>query len=160
HGKGPRQRWKKRFLIDALRSALFNAWLSERIERGWFESLVLGDIARKCDTGGLFEVVDLATELQRFHKGEIAPTGPIFGTGMQWATGEPGNIEREILAQSGISEEMLQKARANGTRRVARITVDDLQIEAQAQGLWFSFTLPPGSYATTVLREFMKEDRL
>ncbi|MFQ5631803.1 MAG: tRNA pseudouridine(13) synthase TruD, partial [bacterium] len=58
-GRGPRQRWKRRFLIDALRSALFNAWLVERIEQGWFETLLPGDIARKCDSGGLFEVEDL-----------------------------------------------------------------------------------------------------
>lgn len=154
--RGPKQRWKKRFLIDALRSALFNIWLTERIKGKWFETLRIGDIACKTVSGGLFEVTNLPAEMERFQKGEIAYTGPIYGAGMMWATGDTGEVEQKVLADAGVTDAMLRAARIDGTRRIARILVDDLLIEAQTDGLWFSFTLPPGVYATTVLREFMK----
>ena len=157
HGHGPRQRWKRRFLIDALRSELFNKWLAMRIEKGWFETLVLGDIARKEQSGGLFEVEEVAVELPRFRRREISFTGPMYGHKMRWASGEACSLERDILAQAGITEAQLKKAGADGTRRIGRIFIDDLDVQAHKHGLHFSFTLPPGSYATTVLREFIKK---
>ena len=155
-GRGVRQPWKKRFLIDGLRSELFNIWLAARIEKGWFDTLVVGDVARKEDSGGLFEVEDVTADLPRFQAREISHTGPMYGHKMRWASHESGELEQRILADAGITEEMLKRARAQGTRRVGRIFVDDLEMQAGEQGIWFSFTLPPGAYATTVLREFMK----
>jgi tRNA pseudouridine13 synthase len=49
-GRGPRERWLRRFLLSAYQSALFNAWLDERIRRGWFGRLLTGDIAKKTDS--------------------------------------------------------------------------------------------------------------
>jgi tRNA pseudouridine13 synthase len=51
---------------------------------------------------------------------------------------------------------MLKRARLNGSRRPARLLVDDLQIVSHPEGLLFSFSLPKGAYATIVLREFLK----
>lgn len=76
-GQGPQERWLRRFLLSAYQSALFNTWLTERIRRGWFERLLTGDIAKKTDTGGLFEVMEAEVELPRFEQREITYTGPI-----------------------------------------------------------------------------------
>ncbi|MBN1485655.1 MAG: tRNA pseudouridine(13) synthase TruD [Chloroflexia bacterium] len=155
-GKGPKVRWKRRFMLYALQAALFNLWLAERIRRNWFGQLLKGDIAKKTDTGGLFEVEDLEAEVPRFRRGEITYTGPIYGHKMRWPEGEPGAIERAILEASEIQPAQLKRARLDGSRRPGRLLLDDLQIERAADGLRFSFSLPKGSYATTVLREFMK----
>ncbi|MCD6289823.1 MAG: tRNA pseudouridine(13) synthase TruD, partial [Anaerolineae bacterium] len=157
-GKGPRQRWLRRFFLSAYQSALFNLWLSERIRRGWFDRLLVGDIAKKTDTGGLFEVEDLEAEIGRFQRKEITYTGPIYGARMRWANGDPGALEREILEREGVTVEMLRRARLDGSRRPARLFLHDLRIETCPQGLLFTFTLPKGAYATTVLREFMKTE--
>jgi tRNA pseudouridine13 synthase len=157
-GRGPRERWLKRFLLSAYQAALFNDWLTERIRRGWFERLLTGDIAKKTDTGGLFEVVDAAVELPRFQRGEITYTGPIYGARMWWASGEPGELERSVLEAAEVTTEMLRRARLDGSRRPARLFLSDLSIESHPEGLLFTFTLPKGAYATTVLREFMKTE--
>jgi len=157
-GRGPRKRWLRRFLLSAYQSALFNVWLAERVERGWFERLLTGDVAKKTDTGGLFDVVDAAVELPRFQRGEITYTGPIYGSRMRWAGGEPGQLERRVMEDAGVTSEMLHRARLDGSRRVARLLLDDLSVEPHAEGLLFTFTLPKGAYATTLLREFMKLD--
>lgn len=157
-GRGPRERWLKRFLLSAYQAALFNAWLTERIGRGWFERLLTGDIAKKADTGGLFEVMDAEVELPRFQRREITYTGPIYGARLWWASGEPGELERGVLEAVEVTTEMLRRARLDGSRRPARLSLDDLKIEPHSDGLLFTFTLPKGAYATTVLREFMKTE--
>ncbi len=159
-GRGPRQHWLRRFLLSAYQAALFNLWLARRIDRGWFDCLLAGDIAKKSESGGLFEVVDAAVEHPRFARGEITYTGPIYGARMRWAGGQPGELERTILVEEGATEEMWRRARVEGTRRPARLLLSDLTIQPHAQGLQFTFTLPAGAYATTVLREFMKTETL
>jgi tRNA pseudouridine13 synthase len=157
-GRGARKRWLRRFLLSAYQAALFNAWLTERIRRGWFERLLTGDIAKKTDTGGLFEVEDAEVEFPRFQREEITYTGPIYGARMWWASGEPGELERAVLEAAEVTTEMLRRARLNGSRRRACLFLNDLSIEPHSDGLRFTFTLPKGSYATTVLREFMKAE--
>jgi len=159
-GQGPRERWLKRFLLSAYQAALFNAWLTERIRRGWFQRLLTGDIAKKTDTGGLFEVMDAEVELPRFQQREITYTGPIYGARMRWASGEPGELERSVLETAEVTTEMLRRARLDGSRRPARLFLNDLNIEPYPDGLLFTFTLPKGAYATTVLREFMKAEAI
>jgi tRNA pseudouridine13 synthase len=45
-----------------------------------------------------------------------------------------------------------------GTRRHNLIYVADFAAAAEPDGLRLSFTLPAGSYASVLLREFMKTD--
>jgi len=155
-GQGPRKRWLRRLLVRAYQSALFNTWLVRRMERRWFERVLTGDVAKKLDTGGLFEVEDVEAEQPRFESDEITYTGPIYGSRMWWASGEPGELERQVLERAAVTEEMLDRAGLNGSRRRARLLLDDLEVEAHPDGLLFTFSLPKGSYATTVLREVMK----
>ena len=46
-GKGPRGRWLRKFLLSAYQSYLFNDYLAERIDRGWFNQILAGDLAKK-----------------------------------------------------------------------------------------------------------------
>jgi len=159
-GRGPRQRWLRELLLSAYQSRLFNLWLAQRLQSGFFQTLLAGDIAKKTDTGGLFTVEDLQAETPRLLAGEITYTGPIYGAKMMWPQGEAAEMERAVLAAEEVSEEMLKRAGLKGSRRRARLNPDDLAIQPEAGGLWFSFALPKGSYATTLLREFMKTELL
>jgi tRNA pseudouridine13 synthase len=156
-GKGPAKRWLRQLLVQAYQSELFNRWLVQRMERGWFDRILGGDVAKKLDTGGLFEVEDADIERQRFKDNEITYTGPIYGSRMWWAGGAPGTLERSVLEQAGVTEEMLDKAHLTGSRRRGRLLLDDLRVDPHPDGLLFTFSLPKGAYATTVLREVMKQ---
>ncbi len=155
-GHGPRKRWLRRLFLSAYQAALFNTWLATRIDENGFERLLTGDIAKKTDTGGLFEVEDAEAEMQRLMRGEITYTGPIYGARLWWATGAAGALERDVLQRAGVSETMLAQARLKGSRRPARLQIDDLVVTIQRAGVQFDFSLPKGAYATVVLREFMK----
>ena len=91
---------------------------------------------------------------------EIVPSGPLFGGQMRWAKAEALELERAVLAESGIDETALARAGLGGTRRAAWIYPRALALEAAADGLWVSFELQKGSYASVVLREFARDGAL
>ncbi len=157
-GRRGRRRMRD-LLLSAWQSECFNVWLAQRIRRGAFLQMFEGDVAKKHETGGIFTVTDTAEAQARFLAGEITYTGPLFGYKMRPACGKPGEIETQLLAEEGITPQMLRQARLPGSRRAARLLVADLTLRPIPHGLEFSFTLPKGAYATVVLREFMKNER-
>jgi tRNA pseudouridine13 synthase len=148
--------WIARMELSAWQSALFNAWLRERMARGWFDRVLAGDVARKEDTGGLFEVVDAAKEGPRFARGEISVTGPIYGAKMRPASGEPGELERAVLEAAGVDASALAGARLAGSRRPARVFPRDTSVALHPEGLHVAFRLPKGAFATMAMREITK----
>lgn len=151
----PRGR-KDAFTVSVLQSVLFNIWLKTRMARDDFNTLLLGDVVRKTDTGGMFVVDDLEEAAQRFTNHQIVYTGPIFGFKMMGATHDAGEHEAQILSAFHLDRQAFKPLRAPGTRRTALLYLDDLTIASCAAGLQFGFSLPSGAYATTVLREFMR----
>jgi tRNA pseudouridine13 synthase len=152
------RRWRKRFLVSAYQSHLCNRYLASRIRMGLLKNMLEGDIAKKYETGGLFDVKDIANDQYRYDSHEISFTAPIYGSKMRQASGPAGELENAVLENEGITLEQLGKAGAKGTRRLGRILVKDIRVRPLKNGLRLSFTLPKGAFATTVLREFMKND--
>jgi tRNA pseudouridine13 synthase len=144
------------FIVSALQGALFNMWLKDRVQQGDFERIVAGDIAQKTDTGGLFRVDQPEEANQRLRSGAITYTGPLYGFKMMAAEGIAGERETAVLLSAGLSLSVFKPLRAPGTRRKAVLHMPDLVVRAVDQGLEFSFSLPSGAYATTVMREFMR----
>ncbi len=72
------------------------------------------------------------------------------------AEAESGELEQEILAESGLDMGSLARAKMMGTRRLGRILLNDLSVMQKGRDMVVAFSLPKGAFATTVLREFMK----
>lgn len=155
-GKGRGNPWLKRFLIGSLQSLLFNDWLAERLREGIFERVIQGDVAKKHDTGGEFVVQDPEAENPRAQRFEISATGPLYGKKYREAEGEARALEDRILGRYGLKRE--QFAARKGDRRWIRFPLQEWSLEPAPEGLWLSFFLPKGAYATTVLREVMKRN--
>jgi tRNA pseudouridine13 synthase len=158
--RGPRDRFERKMLMSALQSALFNQWLAERVVEQLYARPVLGDLLRKEDTGGLFINQDNDDAVRRMEAWEVSPTGPMFGASMRRPEGEADAREQAIFAKSGLTDEMLAAhAKAGeGTRRAARVQLTNCEVEQTEEGLRLVFELPAGAYATTVLREVMKQE--
>jgi tRNA pseudouridine13 synthase len=156
-GGWERDKWLRRLVISAYQSYLFNRYLARRMALGWFDHLVAGDVAKKTDTGGMFNVQDPAVEQSRYARGEITFTGPMYGTKM-WAAGAAaGELETAILAEAGLTLENFAQARVEGTRRPGRLALPTIDYSSGDDGLHLAFFLPKGSYATIVVREFTKQ---
>lgn len=157
------RRGRADFLLSAGQSALFNLYLLERRARGLLRTVLAGDILKKTATGGLFECREPEVDQARLDAGELGITGPMYGSKMR-APGPDtaaGALEQEVLAQAGISPEMLRAfgSKLEGTRRPLQLPLPTLAVEpapardALPPGLRLGFSLPAGSYATVLLRE-------
>ncbi|AEB11891.1 tRNA pseudouridine(13) synthase TruD [Marinithermus hydrothermalis] len=155
-GKGRGTPWLKKFLIGSLQSLLFNDWVALRLERGLYDRVVKGDIAKKHDSGGEFRVEDPEAETPRAQRLEISATGPLYGRKYFEATDEARRLEDAVLARYGLAREQFRARK--GARRPVRFPLTDWSVEVTGEGVWLRFFLPKGSYATAVLREVMKKN--
>lgn len=158
----PGDKWLRRFLISSCQSHLCNRYLVRRLELGAFDRLLPGDVAKKTATGGMFDVQDVEAEQPRYVAQEINFTAPLFGSRMWKAKDAAGRLEDEVLAASPLTVAHFERAGIDGTRRVGRLLVPDLTVEARGEQIVARFTLTKGAFATIVMRELMKvdEDRL
>jgi tRNA pseudouridine13 synthase len=157
-----RDRFLRRLSISAWQSALFNAWLAERLADGLFAEPMAGDVLKKLDSGGTFICEDPSADRPRVARFEVSPAGPMFGHRLRpVATGEALAREERILRADGTTLAELARGgdEAEGTYRAARLPVA-IALEAVDGGYRASFELPRGSYATVVMRELMKTDAL
>jgi tRNA pseudouridine13 synthase len=102
-----------------------------------------------------FSVETVDEEIQeRINTFDIHPTAPLWGRGETMVKTEAAEIESEILSDWHGWTKGLEKARMDMTRRAMRVSVSDLSWDwPQEDQLQIKFSLPPGSYATAVLRE-------
>ena len=118
--------------------------------------------------------------------GRLVTTGPLPGCDIDYADNKVGDIERDAAQEVGVLDqswvvEDIPSLTTSGTRRALVTGFEEFQVESvpisqhiteestraqkyKEQGGWhpdgaclrFRFTLPPGSYATILMREFMK----
>ena len=151
-------RWLRKYLLSSYQSYLCNRYLAERVEKGLFSQLIQGDIAKKYDTGGVFWVEDLEKEQKRFETKEISFTAPMFGYKMREAKDEAFELENRILESVSLNKKDFRRHHVKGTRRNGRL-LPEITLNENIDGLELSFSLQKGSYATILLREFMKNDQ-
>jgi tRNA pseudouridine13 synthase len=151
-------RSKRVWFMNAYQSHMFNRIVAKRIES--IDRVFQGDWAMKMENGACFPVEQPEVEQPRADRFEISPTGPLFGSRAPWATGYPGEIERAVAVDLGTTPELLSKAGSEcgfrGERRALRVRLNELSWALEGSVLNLSFWLPPGSYATSVLREIIK----
>ncbi len=152
------------FFITAFQSYLFNQLLGERIHG--IDRVETGDLAYKHDSGAVFSVQDAVLENKRAQAFEISPSGPLYGFKMTAPMGRPAELERRVLERSGVSVEEFYRPgilKCQGARRPLRFPVNELALSSASDAagayLQMAFTLPPGTYATAVLREILKQER-
>ena len=95
-------------------------------------------------------------EAGRAERGEVSATGTLFGRKVKPLTLDAGALEQEALAAFGLTPEAF--ASRKGDRRLTRIFPENLTVTEEEDGYTLAFTLPKGSFATSVLREVMKTD--
>ncbi len=160
--------------VNAAQSYLFNRILSERLKRGLpFERPVAGDVVcfsdRDAPEGLPLPDPDrtqrvseerLRTVERHCERGRAFVTAPLIGTETELADSEPGEIEREVLDEAGIEPsdfDLPGEWHSEGTRRAILVRTD-LTVEREGDAVSFAFDLPKGSYATVLLREYLKRD--
>jgi tRNA pseudouridine13 synthase len=152
-GKGGTR--KRRFFVSIFQSHIFNAYLKKRIDASLYPDPIDGDVLLDPASEREFFFAEMNEELEkRLASLEIHFTGPIIGSKMRLPKGMPLDLEKEAVREFGVPFESIIHARAPGGRRAARIKVDGLQTDTfEDNYIALSFSLPKGSYATTLLKE-------
>ncbi len=118
--------------------------------------------------------------------GRLSPTGPLPGTEIKTCEGKSGDIEKQVIDSMGLTDmdwnvEAIPRLSTRGTRRSLVTSFNELSVDnvpladdesmgerwktgPNENSRWhpegacirFRFTLASGSYATTLLREFMR----
>jgi tRNA pseudouridine13 synthase len=156
--RGPARPFERKLLVSALQSSIFNVLLAARVEAGELDRIVDGDLVRKEDSGGLFVADGLAEVQARADRFEVSATGPMLGAAMRWPEREARRREEEARRAAGLEQAHLERFRRSGegTRRPYRVGLRDASASADEAGIVVRFTLPPGAYATEIVRELTR----
>jgi tRNA pseudouridine13 synthase len=158
--------------VHGYQSFLFNRILSERMRRGLpIHEPVAGDFVLPTDASGLPDrsrTVDVTCDnldrvAERCREGKAWVGGLLFGSRSEFAGGEPGQIEKAVIASEGLRREdflipAVPRISSKGARREILAPFQGLEVVVEGNHLALSFDLTRGSYATSLIREFTKSD--
>ena len=125
---------KKGLYLSAVRSFVFNEVLAQRIAQGLWGRTLAGDVM---DEAG-------------------RPTGPLWGRGRVSSKDEAQALENSVAARHATLCDGMEHAGLDQERRALVASPQELAWEwPQRDQLVLSFSLPPGTYATSVLEEIL-----
>ena len=171
----------RKLFVQAYQSYLFNRFLSERIRRGIpLNEPQVGDYTIKLDEHGIpTEEWSQATEqniqemVDAVKVGKLCVAAPLVGPDQPPSKGIQGEIEQTILEAENVTPATFKipsmpEATAEGRVRavlnpVWNLVMEEVSEDKENEGkqmMKLGFTLNRGSYATVVLREFMKPQEL
>lgn len=167
----------RKLFVQAYQSFLFNKFLSERIRRGipLYEAQI-GDYVVTLDDHGLLTTEfmqvtasSLQTVKEALNEGKMRVAVPLVGFKQPPSQGVQGEIEQEILETENLNPQnfrisFMPEASAPGELRTVLAPAINLSVEEVSRDsanpskrkTRLGFTLHRGSYATVLLREFMK----
>lgn len=137
---------------SAARSFLFNQIVSLRVQQSTWNQAVLGDLMMLSGTHSVFHLDQMADDIpRRVREHDIFPSAALWGKGQERLTEQALDLQNQALAPwqawcEGLEDHGLQKA-----YRSMVLLPENLQFKENV----FSFTLPKGAFATTVLREIL-----
>lgn len=158
-GKREKDRFKRSMYLSAARSAIFNELLSQRVAINKWSDGLAGDVMLLDNSHSYFLAEEIDQKIiQRLKQHDIHPSGPLWGRGELLTKGMVAEMERALSKQFSVFDVGLKNARLDQERRALRLTVKDFiwNYDQEKQTLKFSFFLPAGGYATSVLREIIK----
>jgi tRNA pseudouridine13 synthase len=175
---------KRRLLLSAAQSAVFNRYLELRAGDGdsanaadaansidELRRVRAGDVLQKTETHGLFVCEDPVIDQARVDAGELVPTGPMPGTRVMEPppTSEAGALELRALAETGATREDFARGGRDlpGARRAVLAAVElgepAVALEPANGGataaVRIRFSLPSGSYATVLIDSLLRSAR-
>ena len=146
----------------AFQACVFNSCLAGRLEARAHDHLWAGDVVFHHETGKTRRVGAPEAEARPLARFEVSPAGPLIGRKLIGARGEAGKLERSVLDSLGIGGleilDGLERLKLHGSRRPYRVQMREVSLRPEKEGLRLGFTLPPGSYASEVLRELTKNE--
>ena len=163
-----RDKRKRRLLLSALQSAVFNRTLELRATRGRARPTSFwGTCSRRRRPAGCSRRPEPEVDQRRVDAGELIPTGPLpGGREIEPPPGTPARaLEDEAIAAVGATREDFERPGRElpGARRPVLLRIsepafsEEAGTDAGTRAVRLRFTLPAGSYATVVVAAVTEE---
>jgi tRNA pseudouridine13 synthase len=152
----PEQRNLRSRLLSTARSYLFNRVLAERVTDGSWQRAQVGDLLAFTDSRSFFPAGEAECNDPRLAILDLHPTGPQWGAGPSPAGGATGELENRIAQEQSPLRDWLVRAGMEHERRILRLPIDRLTWHyPEPDILQLEFVLPPGCFATVLVRELV-----
>jgi tRNA pseudouridine13 synthase len=147
--------------LSAARSQLFNLVLAERIRQHNWNELIDGEAIILDGSRSWFPIPEqddsaYASLDRRLAERDIHPSGPLHGVGEAACRGACAALEQQVLDNNEALAHGLTALRMRAERRSLRLLPADLGHRWEGPDLVLTFELPPGTYATVLLRELVQ----
>jgi tRNA pseudouridine13 synthase len=153
----PEQRNLRSRLLSAGRSYLFNRVLAERVAAGNWNQALVGDLLAFTDSRSFFPAGEAELGDPRLAILDLHPTGPLWGSGPAPTEEQAHVLEQVVAEREPYIAEWLAAAGLNQERRILRLPIGDLTWHyPDPDILQLQFVLPPGCFATSVVRELVE----
>lgn len=153
----PIQRNLRSRLLSTGRSAIFNRVLAQRVQEQTWNIAQVGDVLAFSGSRSFFLAGAEECQDPRLAQLDVHPTGPLWGEGELVSQGQPQTQELAVAALWPALCTWLERANLKQERRILRLPVRDLSWTFPAADcLQVQFVLPPGCFATVVLREMVE----
>ncbi|XOV81022.1 MAG: tRNA pseudouridine(13) synthase TruD [Aestuariibacter sp.] len=154
NGNPIRKRDKRSMAISALRSWLFNEFVSHRVSQQCFHQAMAGDTFILSGSNSFFSEVEIDdTLVSRLQKRDILLSAPMWGTGALSSTADALQFEQNIAAQHQILCDTLCSLGLKQERRPIQLIPEGLHFDINKNTVKLQFSLPSGCFATSVIRE-------
>jgi tRNA pseudouridine13 synthase len=155
-GESIRNRNKRSMAISALRSWLFNEMLNSRLQNDCLNKPLPGDVMQLSGSNSFFcaELID-NNIIQRIAQRDIYLSAPLWGKGLLASQSEALQFEQDSAQQHITVTQTLEDLGLNQERRAINLFPNDLEWTWADDTLNLIFTLPAGTFATSVLRELL-----
>ena len=155
-GSKVKDKKKRGIYLSAARSLIFNQVIDERIKNKSFDKLADGDVLMLSGTQSVFVADEIDESIKaRLNEKDVDITAPMWGAGELMTTQNVMSFEQNIGSQYPEFCDGLAKFGLKQERRRIRLCIEEAHIHVENDTVVLTFTLPPGSYATTVIRELL-----
>ncbi|BAP43882.1 tRNA pseudouridine(13) synthase TruD [Pseudomonas sp. 21LCFQ02] len=152
----PEQRAVRSRLLSTARSYLFNRVLAARVADGSWNRAQVGDLLAFTDSRSFFPAGPEECNDPRLAILDLHPTGPQWGEGNSPAAAATAELENGVAAQEPALRDWLVRAGMEHERRILRLPIGRLTWHyPEPDILQLEFVLPPGCFATVLVRELV-----
>lgn len=154
NGEAIRNRNKRSMAISALRSWLFNEILHHRLLQGCLNTPLSGDVMQLAGSHSFFCAQQIDNSIiQRIEQRDIYLTAPLWGEGQLASQFEALQLEQNLAQQHMTVTQTLENLGLKQERRAINLFPNDLEWSLVNDTLNLQFSLPAGTFATSLLRE-------
>jgi tRNA pseudouridine13 synthase len=152
----PKKRQLQSIFLSAARSWIFNQILSTRVQQQTWDQALEGDVFMFANSRSWFAEPLSPETIERVVQKQLNPTAALWGMGEPVSAGAVYTLEQHIATENSHFVQGLITHKLKQERRSLRLFVNNIEAQwLDTSSLQLDFSLPAGSYATTVLDEII-----